>query len=82
MVVKWIFKIKKDSKGNMKRYKTRLVLEKFVQKEGIDYKETFSLIFSKDSFRFIMALVAHFNLELDQMDLKTAFLNNNIDEMI
>ena len=79
---KWIFKIKRDSKGNVERYKTRLVAKGFTQKEGIDYKETFSPVSSKDSFRIIMALVAHFDLELHQMDVKTAFLNGNIDETI
>ena len=42
----------------------------FTQKEGIDYKDTFSPFFKKDSFRIIMALVAHFDLELHQMDVK------------
>ena len=59
---KWIFKTKKDSKGNVKRYKARLVAKGFTQKEGIDYKETLSLVSLKDSFRIIIALVAHFNL--------------------
>ncbi|KAL6331379.1 hypothetical protein AAG906_011316 [Vitis piasezkii] len=79
---KWIFKTKRDSKGNIVRYKARLVAKGFTQKEGIDYKETFSPVSSKDSFRIIMALVAHYDLELHQMDVKTAFLNGNIDETI
>ena len=79
---KWIFKTKRDSTGNVERYKARLVAKGFTQKEGIDYKETFSPVSSKDSFRIIMALVAHFDLELHQMDVKTAFLNGNIDETI
>lgn len=79
---KWIFKTKRDSKGDVERYKARLVAKGFTQKEGIDYKETFSPVSSKDSFRVIMALVAHFDLELHQMDVKTAFLNGNIDETI
>ena len=48
----------------------------------IDYKETFSLVSSKDSFRIIMALVSYFDLELHQMDVKTTFLNGDIDETI
>ncbi|RVW25195.1 Retrovirus-related Pol polyprotein from transposon TNT 1-94 [Vitis vinifera] len=79
---KWIFKTKRDSKGNIVRYKARLVAKGFTQKEGIDYKETFSPVSSKDSFRIIMALVAHYDLELHQMDVKTAFLNGNIDKTI
>ncbi|KZV18416.1 hypothetical protein F511_19192 [Dorcoceras hygrometricum] len=79
---KWIFKTKRDSKGNVERFKARLVAKGFTQKEGIDYKETFSPVSSKDSFRIIMALVAHFDLELHQMDVKTAVLNGDIDETI
>jgi len=79
---KWIFKSKRDSKGNVKRYKAHLVTKGFTQKKGIDYKETFSLVSSKDSFRTIMTLVAHYDLELHQMDVKTAFLNGDIEEII
>jgi hypothetical protein len=79
---KWIFKTKRDSVGNVERYKARLVAKGFTQKEGVDYKETFSPVSTKDSLRVIMALVAHYNLELHQMDVKTAFLNGDIDETI
>ncbi|RDX96392.1 Copia protein, partial [Mucuna pruriens] len=51
-------------KGNIEIYKARLVAKGFTQKEDIDYKETFSPKSSKDSFRIVMALVAHFDLEL------------------
>ena len=79
---KSIFKTKRDSKGNKKRYKVRLVAKGFTQREGIDYNETFSPVSLKDSIRFIMALVAHFDLKLHQMGVKTAFLNGEIDETI
>ena len=65
----------------MERFKARLVVKGFTQREGIDYNETFSLVSCKDSFRIIMALVAHYNLELYQMDVKTAFLNGDLDEI-
>ena len=45
----------------------------FTQREGIDYTETFSSVSKKDSLRVIMALVAHFDLELHQMDVKIVF---------
>ena len=79
---KWIFKTKRDSKGNVERYKTHLVVKSFRHKKGIDYKETFSPVFLKNSFKIIMALVAHFDLELHQMDVKTMFLNGDINKMI
>jgi len=79
---KWVFKTKRDSNGNIERYKARLITKGFTQNEGIDYKETFSLVSKKDSFRIIMVLVNHCNLELHQMDMKTVFLNENLDEEV
>ena len=64
-------KAKRDSLGNIKRYKAR-----------IDYKETFSPISKKDSLRIILALVTHFDLELQQMDVKMAFLNGDLEEKV
>ena len=75
---KWVFKTKKDSLGNVERYKARLVAKGFTQKEGIDYTETFSPVSKKDSLHIILALVAHFDLELQQIDVKTTFLNREL----
>ncbi|XP_020968624.1 uncharacterized protein LOC110267428 [Arachis ipaensis] len=56
----WVFKTKKDSSGNIEHYKARLVAKGFTQREGVDYRKTFSPVSKKDSFRIIIALVAHF----------------------
>jgi Reverse transcriptase (RNA-dependent DNA polymerase) len=79
---KWIFKIKNNSEGNMERYKARLVAKRFIQKEDIDFMKTSSPVSMKDSIRIIMTLVTHFDLELHQIDVKTTFLNDDIDECI
>src|SRR6266536_1220120 len=75
---KCVYKTKYDPNGNVENYKARLVAKGFTQREGMDYNETFSLVSCKDSFRIIMALVAHFDLDLHQMDVKTTFLNGNL----
>ena len=68
-----MFKTKLDQNRNIERFKKRLVAKGFTQKEGTP-------ISRKDSLRIIMALVAHFDLELHQMDVKTAFLNGDLYE--
>jgi hypothetical protein len=52
------------------------------RREGIDYTETFSPVSYKDSLRIIMALMTHYDLELHQMDVKTALLNGDLLENV
>jgi len=79
---KWVFKIKVAPDGTPIRYKARLVAKGFSQVEGIDYEETFSPVARYESFRILMALAAKSNWEIHQMDVKTAFLNGDLNEEI
>lgn len=79
---KWIFKTKRDSKGIIERHKTSLMVKRFTQNKGIDYKDTLSSVYSKDSFKTIMILIVHFDLELHHTDIKTTFRNDNFEETI
>ena len=54
----------------------------FAQKEGIDYNEVFSPVVKHTSIRILLALVAEYELELAQLDVKTAFLHGDLEEKI
>ncbi|KAK1606892.1 hypothetical protein QYE76_030565 [Lolium multiflorum] len=77
---KWIFKRKTDADGNITVYKARLVAKGFRQIQGVDYDETFSLVAKLKSVRILLAIAAFFDYEIWQMDVKTAFLNGDIEE--
>jgi len=79
---KWVFKRKYNADGSVNTYKARLVAQGFSQKLGIDYEETFSPVARFDSIRTILALSAHYNLKVHQMDVKSAFLNSELSETI
>jgi hypothetical protein len=77
---KLIFKKKTDRDNNVTIYKARLVAKGFQQIQGVDYDETFSPMVMVKSIRILLAIAAHFDYEIWQMDVKTAFLNGNIEE--
>ena len=79
---KWVFKCKLQSDGTLERYKARLVAKGCSQKEGIDYEETFAPVMRFATFRMLIAWVAVEDLEMHQVDVKTAFLHGNLDEEI
>lgn len=80
---KWIYKIKEGDPitGNI-RYEASLVAKGFNQREGIDYNEIFYPVGKCTSIRILLSLVSQFDFELEQLDVKTAFLYGNLEEKI
>jgi transposase InsO family protein len=79
---RWVYSHKYDENGQIARHKARLVAQGFSQIEGLDYTDTFAPVAKYDTVRALLSMVAKFDLELDQMDVKTAFLNGQLDEEI
>nr|GEY64789.1 retrovirus-related Pol polyprotein from transposon TNT 1-94 [Tanacetum cinerariifolium] len=80
---KWVLKRKEGIPCvEPARFKARLVAKGFSQKEGIDYHEVFSPVVKHKTIRVLLAMVGAFNLELEQLDVKTAFLYGDLEEQI
>src|SRR5258706_16339235 len=79
---KFIFSLKRDVSGKVIRYKACLVAQGFSQQEGIDYTNTFAPVVRLTSIRIALAIATNLDLEMDHLDVETAFLNGKIDEEI
>lgn len=79
---RWVSKVLKDEKGEIRRFKARLVARGFMQREGVDFTETLAPVVRYDSLRVLLSVVAAKNLELPQFDVQTAFLYGTLDEEI
>ena len=76
---KWVFKYKRGPSGEVVRYKARWVVKGYEQQQGIDYDETFASVVKPMSYKALFAIAAALDLEIEQMDVKTAFLYGNVD---
>jgi Reverse transcriptase (RNA-dependent DNA polymerase) len=79
---KWVFKIKRGAAGEILRYKARWVVRGFEQQYGLDFHETFASVVKPMSYKAIFAIAAAYDWEIEQMDVKTAFLYGEIEEDI
>ena len=79
---KWIYKIKHAIDGSVEKYKVRFVARGFSQVEGIDYEDTFAHVSRYTSIHTIISLAASMGWRLHQMDVKTTFLNGEIEDEV
>ena len=80
--IKWVFRNKQDENGKVTRNKARLVAQGYTQIEGLDFGETYAPIARLESIRILIAYATHHDFKLYQMDVKSAFLNVQITELV
>lgn len=77
--LKWVFKLKRDPSGKIVKHNARIVVKGYVQKHGIDYKEVFAPVARIETVRLILALAATNGWKVHHLDVKSAFLNGNLE---
>ncbi|KAL1225767.1 Retrovirus-related Pol polyprotein from transposon TNT 1-94 [Cardamine amara subsp. amara] len=80
--LKWIFKIKRKADGTVNKYKARIVAKGYVQQQGIDFEEVFAPVARIETIRLLIALAATNGWEIHHLDVKTAFLNGELKELV
>ena len=79
---KWVYTVKYRADETLERYKVRLVAKGYTQTYGMDYLEIFAPIAKMNTVRVLLSLVAKHNLDLQQFDIRNAFLHGNFEEEI
>eukprot|EP01018_Ginkgo_biloba_P024020 Gb_18985 [translate_table: standard] len=79
---KWVYKTKFNADGTIDKHKARLVAKSFAQIEGIDYEEIFAPTAKMITIRILLSVAAQFGWKIHQMDVKTTFLNGDLEEEV
>jgi hypothetical protein len=74
-----VYKHKRGAKNEVIQHKSRYVIQGFKQQKGLDYNKTFALVVKLISYKLLFALTAAYNLKIEQIDVKTAFLYSEIN---
>jgi hypothetical protein len=82
ITLKWVFKLKRDEAGAIVKYKARFVARGFMQREGINFNDTFAPVARMESLRLLFALAAQEGWRVHHMDVKSVFLNGDLKEEV
>jgi len=77
-----VFKLKRNSEGDVVKHKARLVAKGYVQKHGVDYEEVFAPVARLDTVRVLLALAANPGWKVHHLDVKSAFLHGELEEEV
>lgn len=80
--VKWVYRTKMNENGEVHKCKARLVAKGYAQEKGINFNEVFAPVARWDTIRMVIALAARNGWKLHQLDVKSAFLHGNLDEVV
>jgi hypothetical protein len=80
--LKWVYKLKKNSDGEVVKHKARLVAKGYVQKKGVNFDEVFAPVARLDTVRLILALAANRGWQVHHLDVKSAFLHGELEEEV
>ena len=78
--MKWVFKVKKDSSGQLTKHKARLVVKGYAQRYGIDFTDVFAPLARMETIRVLLDLAAFYGWDVHHLEVKSAFLNGEIME--
>ena len=82
--MKWVYKVKRDERSAIVKYKAQLVARGFVQREGIDFEEVFAPMARMESIpiRLLLAMAAAKDWRVHHLDVKSTFLNGELVETV
>ena len=79
---KWVYKIKTSVDNQIIWFKARCVIKSYLQQAGVDFDQTFAVVVKPMAFRALFPIAAFYDLDIEQMDVKTTFFHDIIDQLL